>query len=118
MPSLRKFWGNLWLGIRNLSDELLCLFVTLGAVMFTRLWPGMLALWNSVPLREAPWPLLSTFIPGLFFAFVIVAMDASRGDKAMRNKVKFSRLWSLALQGLGVNSLIDNIQRILSGGGA
>jgi hypothetical protein len=100
--------------VRNLRDEALALVVTLGAVLFTRFWPGLLALWNNtVPV----WPGWGVVVPGLFFALVLVAIDASRGTKEQREEVRFPRLVSLVLSGLGVQQLIDQISKMVAGGG-
>ena len=85
--------------------------------MFTRLWPAVLALWNGTSPGTAPWPSLWTLIPGLFFAVVILAIDASRGTKESRAARMLPRMVALVLQGLGVQTLIDQIDRMIRGGG-
>ena len=117
MGKLKAGWGAFWLGVCNLKDEALLLVVTLGAVMFTRLWPAVLALWSGLSPAAAPWPSLWTLIPGLFFAIVILAIDASRGTKESRAARLFPRMVALVLQGLGVQTLIDQLDRMIRGGG-
>src|SRR3990167_5271727 len=75
------------------------------------------ALWSGSSPAAAPWPSLWTLIPGLFFAIVILAIDASRGTKESRAARLFPRMVALVLQGLGGQTLIDQIDRMISGGG-